>query len=168
MECKKISERVTRFENYSGYFMIREFQYESPSLNPISEFIKTPFICWKEEYRNEVQVSINNAIHTVDWNFHGLYDLKKLRAEHFVKIRGQELADRFKEFVRSEVGVDKMHLGFEQLLDELCASTNSDYFLITEMEASFQHEWTVFDFFLSGFKISRDTLTITAIECEMD
>jgi hypothetical protein len=85
-----------------------------------------------------------------------------------VQIRGQELADRFKEFVRSEVGVDKMHLGFEQLLDELCASTNSDYFLITEMEASFQHEWTVFDFFLSGFKISRDTLTITAIECEMD
>jgi hypothetical protein len=69
--------------------------------------MKTPFFCWQEEYHNEVRVTVNHQEQIVDWNFHGLYDIKKIRAEHFEKISAIEFVERFKRFISAKAaGLD--------------------------------------------------------------
>jgi hypothetical protein len=167
MKFDKTSEHIIRFENFSGYFLIREFQYDDQTSDPIAEFIKTRYISWKEEFRNEVNVTVNNFDQLVDWNFHGPYNIKKLRPEHFKKVTAIDFVNRFREKMQSEIGIDKKIIKAQYLLNKLI-DLNSDFYIIGDISDDILHEWSVFDFFISGFKISKDLKMLTAIECGLD
>jgi len=166
MNLKKISEKVIRPENPS-YFMIREFSFEKNASNVLADFIKTPFFCWKEEYRNEVHANIDSEETIVDWNFHGLYDIKKIKTEHFEKVSGSDFIKRFKEYIKKEIGFDSKLPIIESELTDLNDLT-SDYYIIKDLPSDFHHEWTVFAFFISGFKIDENNGKLTAIEFGLD
>lgn len=77
MKFYKVSEHTIRFENFSGYFLIREFKNEQQTSNPIAEFMKSRFFSFQREFRNEVNVNAEHSDQLTDWNFYGLYDIKK-------------------------------------------------------------------------------------------
>jgi hypothetical protein len=166
MKFSKTSEIVVRPEEPS-YFMIREFHYDHGSVNPIADFMKTPFFCWQEEYRNEVRASVNYQEQIVDWNFHGLYDIKKIRPEHFERITAIDFVERFKSFIRTEIGFDPQLSEIETRLNKL-VDLKSEFYIIKELTDDFYHDWTVFDFFLSGFKITPDDSILTLVEFGLD
>jgi hypothetical protein len=85
MKFNKISKIVVKPEEPSS-FMVSEFHYDHSLINPIADFMKTPFFCWQEEYRNKVVVTVNFQKQIVDWNFHGLCDIKKISSKHFENI----------------------------------------------------------------------------------
>lgn len=147
--------------------MIREFIHDQDSFNSISDFMQTPFFCWKEEYRNEVSANINLEEKIVDWNFHGLYDIKKLKPEHFENISANKFIEKFNNFIETEIGFDAKLIEIETRLLKLI-DQSSDYYIIKNLSQEFYHDWTVFDFFLSGFKISKKNNNLTAIEFGLD
>lgn len=167
MKFDKTLEHTIRFDNFSGYFLVREFQYDKETLNPVAEFMKTKYFSWKEEFRNEINVTVNNKEQIVDWNFHGLYDINKLQPEHFKKVKASNFKERFKEVFLSEIGIDKNLKKAHENLNALTDS-DSDFYLIKNLSEDLKHEWTVFTFFLSGFKISMDKKVLTAVECGLD
>jgi len=107
MKFDKTSEQVIRFENFSGYFLARVFQYDEYTPNPIAEFMRSRYFSWQEEFRNEVSATVNNSDKIVIWNFHGLYDIKKLQQEDFEKISPADFTRQFSRFIQSEIGFDK-------------------------------------------------------------
>ena len=166
MKYSKTSEIVVRPEEPS-YFMIREFHYDHSSVNPIADFMKTPFFCWQEEYHHEVGVTVNHQKQIVDWNFHGLYDIKKLRPEHFEKISPIEFVERFKSLIMAEIGFDPQLSEIELRLNKL-VDLKSEFYIIKELTDEFYHDWTVFHFFLSGFKVASEGNMLTTIEFGLD
>jgi len=167
MKFNKTLEHIIRFENFSGYFLIREFQYDKETLNPVGEFMKTKYFSWQEDFRNEISVTVNNTEKIVDWNFHGLYDIKKLQPEHFIKVKASDFIDQFKEIFQSEIGIDKNLRNAHKNLNAL-TDLSSEFYLIKNLSEDLKHEWTVFNFFLSGFKISIDKKVLTAVEFGLD
>ena len=167
MKFDKTSEHTIRFENFSGYFLIREFQYNQKTSNPIAEFMKTRYFSWKEEFRDEVNVSVNHSNQLTDWNFHGLYDIKKLRPEHFIRVNANNFVKRFMDTLQTEIGIDRKISDAQERLNKLI-DLDSEFYSIDNLPETFRHDWTVFDFFLSGFKISKDQKILTAIECGLD
>lgn len=167
MKFEKTSEQIIRFDNCSGYFLIREFQNGLKTSNPIAEFMKTRYFSWKEEFRNEVNVTFDQAQQLTDWNFHGLYDIKKLRPEHFIRVNANEFVKGFMDTLQTEVGIDRKMTEAQECLNKL-TELESEFYLIENLPDTFRHDWTVFDFFLSGFKISEDQKVLTAIECGLD
>lgn len=147
--------------------MIREFSFDKAANNVLAEFIKTPFFCWKEEYRNEVHVNVDSEEKFVNWNFHGLYDIVKLKPEHFEKVSASDFMKRFKEFVKEEIGFDSTLTQINSVLTDLNDLT-SDFYIIKNLSSDFYHEWTVFEFFISGFKIDKNSRKLTAIEFGLD
>ena len=103
----------------------------------------------------------------VDWNFHGLYDIKKLRPEHFIKLTAMDFVDRFVETLRAEVATDKNLSKAQERLNQLI-DLKSDFYVLQNLPREFKHDWTVFDFFRSGFKVTKGSNRITAIECGLD
>ncbi len=166
MNFTKTSEHIIRPESAS-YFLVREFHYDKYSPNPITDFMRTPYFCWNEEYRNEVKVSIDNEPKIVDWNFHGLYDIKKLKPEHFKEIGFQEFTECIKNYIVSKIGLDPKLSEIETYIDGLF-NLNSDYFIIQDLTDDFFHDWTVFEFFLSGFIVNTSSRTLIAIEFGLD
>jgi len=63
-----------------------------------------------EEYNNKVNITIDNSHNIVDWNYYGLYDIKKLFPEHFISIKAIEFFDRFNMTIQSEIGIKKKHI----------------------------------------------------------
>ena len=167
MKFAKLKEEVIRFENFRGYLLIREFQYDAKTNKPISDFMCTRFFSWKEEFRNEVSVSVNNVDQLVDWNFHGLYDIKKLRPEHFIKLIATEFVDRFIKTIQTEIVMDENLSKAQERLNQLI-DLKSDFYVLQNLSSEFKHDWTVFNFFLSGFKVSIDFNRLIAIECGLD
>lgn len=167
MKFNKTSEEVIRFENFNGYFLIREFQFDEQTNTPIVDFMSTRFFSWQEEFRNEVNVTVNRVDQLVDWNFHGLYDIKKLRPEHFIKLTAIDFVDRFVETLQAEIVADKNLSKAQERLNQLI-DLKSDFYVIQNLPREFKHDWTVFDFFLSGFKVSKDLNRLIAIECGLD
>jgi hypothetical protein len=167
MKFDKTSEHTIRFDNSSGYFLIREFQYNERTSNPIAEFMKTRYFSWNEEFRNEFDVTADHSDQLSDWNFHGLYDIKKLRPVHFIRVNANEFVKRFMNTLQTEIGIDRKISEAQECLNKLI-ELNSEFYLIDNLPDSFRHDWTVFDFFLSGFKISKDQKVLTAIECGLD
>jgi hypothetical protein len=167
MKFEKTSEHIIRFENFSGYFLIREFENELRTSNPIAEFMKTRYFSWQEEFRNEVNVTVDHSDQLADWNFHGLYDIKKLLPEHFIKVNANEFVKRFMDTLQTEIGIDRKMTEAQECLNKLI-DLDSEFYLIDNLPDTFRHDWTVFDFFLSGFKISEDQKVLTAIECGLD
>ena len=166
MEFKKTSEKVIRPQEPS-YFMIREFSFDKIATNVLAEFMKSSFFCWKEEYRNEITVNIDSEEKIVNWNFHGLYDITKLRTDHFHKVSAADFVERFKESVVMEIESDP---SLPTIVKELVDQTDlkSDFYIIKNLPLDFHHEWTVFNFFISGFKINEKNGKLTAIEFGLD
>ena len=108
MKFYKTSEHTIQFENFSGYFLIREFQYEQQASNPIAEFMKTRFFSWKEEFRNDINVTVDHSDQLTDWNFHGLYDIKKLHPEHFITVTATEFVKCFMDTLKQKLESTKM------------------------------------------------------------
>ncbi len=167
MKFDKTLEQIIRFESFSGYFLIREFQYEEKTSNPIAEFMKTRYFSWQEEFRNEVNVTVDHSDQLTDWNFHGLHDLKKLRSEHFIRVNANEFVKRLIDTLQTEIGIDRKMAEAQECLNKLI-DLDSEFYLIDNLPDTFRHDWTVFDFFLSGFKILKDQKVLTAIECGLD
>jgi hypothetical protein len=166
MEFNKISEKIIRPKELS-YFMIREFNWSEYSTNPIAEFLKSRFFLWEEEYRNQVEVDIENTRTIVDWNFHGLYDIKKINHKNFIKVGCKEFKTMFRDFVIKEIGFDpelgKIEVELNNMID-----LKSDFYIIEDLSYDYRHKWTVFDFFLSGFKVNVKEFKLTAIEFGLD
>lgn len=168
MKFDKTKEHTIRFENFSGYLLIREFQFDDEQTsNALAEFMKTRYFSWQEEFRNKVNVTINNSVQQPDWNFHGLYDIKKLRPEHFIPVSSSDFVGRFKEVLHSEIGTGGNLREAQDLLNRLI-DLNSEFYLLGNLSDELRHEWTVFDYFFSGFKISYLQKTLTAVECGLD
>jgi len=167
MKLNKTSEEVIRFKDFSGYLLIRKFKYDREYSNPIAEFMKTPYFVWQEKFRNKINVSINHSAQIDNWNFHGLYDIKKLHSKDFKEILAIEFVNRFNHFIESEIGFDKELKESKKLLDNLI-DEDSKYYLIRNLPDNIRHEWSVFEFFLSGFKICSKRKILTAIECGLD
>lgn len=68
--------------------------------------MKTPLFCWLEEYRNQVEINLESGNQLVDWNFHGLYDIKKLRPNNFIKIQGVTFIKGFEKFIEEKLDDD--------------------------------------------------------------
>lgn len=167
MKFHKTLERIIRFENFSGYLLIREFKYDDNTSNPIAEFMKTRYFSWKEEFRNEVNVTVGNSNELTNWNFHGLYDIKKMRLEHFMKVTGAEFVDCFMKTLQTEIGDDKKMTEAQEFINSL-SGLNSDFYVIRNLSDELKHDRSVFDFFLSGFNISKSQMKLIAIECGLD
>jgi hypothetical protein len=167
MKLEKTSEHIIRFENFSGYCLIRDFKYDVQTSDPIAEFMKTRYFSWKEEFRNKVIVTVDHSDQITDRNFHGLYDIKKLRPEHFIHVTANGFVKHFMYTLQKEIGIDKKMMEAEQSLEKLI-DLDSEFYLIKNLPDEFRHDWTVFNFFLSGFKISKDQKVLTAIECGLD
>lgn len=90
-----------------------------------------------------------------------------MRPEHFIKVSANEFVKRFMDTLQTEIGINKKMSEAHQFLNKLI-DLNSEFYLIDNLPDEFQHDWTVFDFFLSGFKISKDQKALTAIECGLD
>lgn len=124
------------------------------------------FFSWNEEFRNEVSVGdASGKEHTVDWNFHGLFDIKKLKPEHFKEVEFKKFFQCFRGTIELEMEFcsDEMEAVLNSLFD-----AESDYYILSGLDMSYKHPWTVFDYFLSGFKLSQQNHTITLIEVGQD
>lgn len=166
MKFKKKSEIIINPQEPS-YFMVRKFLFEQMVKNPIAEFMQTRYFLWEEEFRNEIGLNIQNRRTTVDWNFHGLYDVKKLSPDNFKKMGFQEFFLRFKNFIFNEIGTDSELPQIEIELHKL-SEPESNFYLIEDLSNDFRHNWTVFDYFISGFKVNKEKNTLTAIEFGLD
>lgn len=167
MKFDQTSEHTIRFGNFSGYLLIREFRFDDLSSNPIAEFMKTQYFSWQEEFRNEVNVTVGHTDRLTDWNFHGQYDIKKLRSENFIPVSANDFVKRFMDILQTEIGIDKKMTEAQGCLNKLI-DLNSEFYLIDNLPHTFRHDWTVFDFFFSGFKIAKEQKVLTAIECGLD
>lgn len=167
MKFSKTSEQIIRFENYSGHLLIREFKYDDQTLDPIVEFMKTRFFSWKEEFRNEVSVHVHQDRHIVDWNFHGLYDIKKLRPTDFTPLTAVDFVQRFMDVLQIEIGLDANMTEAKESLHQLI-DLHSIFYVLRNLPDQYLHPWSVYDFFLSGFKVSKSYNTLIAIECGLD
>jgi hypothetical protein len=70
-------------------------------------------------------------------------------------------------FVRTEIGFDPKLSEIESRLKRL-VELESEFYIIQELTVEFRHEWKVFDFFLSGFKVTKDNKILTAREFGLD
>ena len=147
-------------------FSIREFKYTNNS-NLINTFMQSVYFCWNEEFRHKVKVDINNKSKFVNWNFHGLYDIKKINANNFIETNFSNFKTEFLNILKKESNDKNKISEVERVLNHL-DSSNSDFFIIQNLSNSFHHDWTVFDFFKSGFKIDKSNQVLTAIECGLD
>ncbi|WP_417603682.1 hypothetical protein [Owenweeksia hongkongensis] len=161
-----ISESLVRPEALS-YFMVREFAFDQSKQRAVEDFMQTRYFCWQEEFRNEVEITNDNGRHYVDWNFHGFSDIKKMKQEHFVKVGALEFVQRFMTFIELQIGADPKLPEIEILLKDL-VDIKSQFYIISELSEDIHHEWTVYEFFISGFKINPDKKLLTAIEFGLD
>jgi len=69
--------------------------------------------------------------------------------------------------LQTEIGIYRKITEAQECLNKLI-DLGSEFYLIDNLPETFRHDWTVFDFFLSGFKISVDQKVLTAIECGLD
>jgi hypothetical protein len=142
-----------------SYFRVREFQFDENS-NPIAEFIPTKYFIWEDDKYDHLKTRD-------DWKFHGIYDAKKLKAEHFIPLSFEIFKMKFMSFVTEEIEDDPDVPNIAKQLDKL-NDMEAEFYLIDNLPKEFRHKSIVFDFFISGFKLDMKHKTLTTIEFGLD
>lgn len=168
---RKIDNTVIHFDNL-GWLSITKYRYptnldEFTCTDLLQQFIQSKYFIWQEEFRNSVAININGLERTVDWNFHGLYDAKKLSLSCFDKIDYSEFEKRVTDFIFQEIGttgqLDKVHNLISQLNND-----GNIFYIIQDLPNDYLHEWSVFDFFMSALIFNEADNTITLLEIGYD
>lgn len=133
----------------------------------LHRFIRSRFFLWQEECRNSVSVNIDGKETTTDWNFHGLYDAKKLSLSCFEKVEFTKFEQRIIDFISREIGplvqLNKVYNLIAQMNNEV-----NIFYIIQNLPDEYLHEWSVFDFFTSALICNKTDGTITLLEIGSD
>jgi len=165
MDFKKIYERVVSVD-IDSYFSIQKYAFVESvddGGSVLRNFMKSKYFLWQEEYRNKVHVCIDGNNVFVDWNFHGLYDIKKLSPSDFTKVNFDFFKHRFINFMEGKIDTDDKLPEIIQVMSEINEPESASY-IINDLPNTKIHKWTVFEFFISGIVINIPNKTIVIIE----
>ena len=163
---EKLSDKVINFQA-DGYFSIRCFRVNSSHSDVISDFIKTRYFSWQEEFRDKVTVTVDRKKLEVDWNFHGLYDIKLLSRNCFCAVSFNEFINGFVNILKLEIG-ERASINEVQKALQSLKNTGNDYYSLNQLPEAYKHKWSVFDFFHSGFVVNEQSNILTVVECGQD
>lgn len=129
----------------------------------LQRFIRSRYFLWQEKFRDSVSVDINGKDATTDWNFHGLYDAKKLSLSCFEKVDYARFEKRVTDFILWEIGATDQLNKVHNLISQMNNDGNV-FYIIKELPDEYLHEWSVFDFFMSALVCNHADETITLLE----
>lgn len=173
MEFNKISEN-TFAVNSRYYYQFRSYHFHpNGSAKPINcnevmgAFIKTKFFLWQEEFRNEVPVYGVGKDTLADWNFHGLYDAKKMSVSSFDIIDFNEFVQRIMTYALDETEPEDNISEIETKLTDI-KTEGATYYILKNLPEDMRHKWSVYDFFISGFACDLKSNTLHLFEFGLD
>lgn len=168
----KINKKIIHSKK-SCYFSISEFLIIGGDKNInneeeiITEFINSKFFLWKEDFLDNVEVVINGQKTFVDWNFHGLYDVKKIKYGDYQNVDFNLFRKTFIDFIELNVGVISELLDIDNEIKNM-QKENSSFYVIKPLSEDKIHRWTVYELFLSGIIIDLSKKNISLVEFGLD
>lgn len=168
MNIEKIFETIIR-PQVPSYFSLRYYRYDEDiqSSDVLRAFMNSRYFLWKEDDRHKVLVNVNGKNTSVDWDFHGLYDVKQLSLLDFDKVSFQLFKDAILSFIDKKIGQDDKVVEIQHLLENE-DNTACKYYIMCDISEDKIHPWTVYEFFISGIIVNPTEKSIRLVEFGRD
>lgn len=162
----KISRTVTQYAESGEWYSLDSYDIINGNKCALEKFISSSFMYWVGTRQNEALAEMNKVESQFkDWKFHGFYDAKLLKLNHFQRMDMDEFIDRFVEYMNRTLCNDLFRKKFYFEIKNTFESNDNQFFLIKDLGEKFYHPNTVFDIFLSGivFKNEHDSIHLIQI-----
>lgn len=152
-----------------GYFSVKTFCFKQISDDEIlKEFIKSKFILWNETENQTILTTNSNAnSEDVDFNFHGFYDIQKLKVSDFEDVSLETFISNFNQNLTEFLSDTSKISELKNKITELIKPYPTKYILKKPKEDQI-HEWSVFTHHISGIGVNKFTNELILIEFGLD